>query len=49
MLFRSALSWILSGFPVPAEELVELTVRMRALGMDHLFADAPRGGNPYAR
>lgn len=44
-----ALSWILSGFPVPAEELVELTVRMRALGMDHLFADAPGGGNPYAR
>lgn len=44
-----ALSWILSGFPVPTEELVELTVRMRALGMDHLFADAPGGGNPYAR
>jgi AcrR family transcriptional regulator len=44
-----ALSWILSGFPVPAEELVDLTVHMRALGMDHLFADAPGGGNPYVR
>lgn len=44
-----ALSWILSGFPVPAEELVDLTVRMRALGMDHLFADASGSGNPYVR
>lgn len=44
-----ALSWVLSGFPVPAEELVDLTVRMRALGMEHLFEGAAGGENPYAR
>ena len=41
------ISWILSDFPVPPEELADLTVRMRAMGMDHLFEGATGGGNPY--
>lgn len=41
------ISWILSDYPVPAEELADLTVHMRSMGMDRLFAGATGGGNPY--
>ena len=42
------ISWVLSDFPVAPEELADLTVRMRAMGMDRLFEGASGGGNPYA-
>lgn len=42
------LSWILSGFPTPEEELANLIAHMRACGMGPLFAGAPSGCNPYA-
>ena len=41
------ISWVLSDYPVPAEELADLTVHMRSLGMDRLFEGATGGGNPY--
>ena len=41
------ISWILAGFPVSSEELADLTVHMRAMGMDRLFEGAPGAGNPY--
>lgn len=41
------ISWVLSGFPVSPEELADLTVHMRAMGMEQLFKDAPGPGNPY--
>ena len=41
------ISWVLSDYPVPAEELADLTVHMRSLGMDRLFEGAAGGGNPY--
>ena len=40
-------SWILSGFPVPEEELATLITQMRNVGMDQLFEGATGGGNPY--
>lgn len=43
------ISWILAGFPVSSEELADLTVHMRAMGMDRLFEGAPGAGNPYPR
>ena len=41
------ISWILSDFPVPEEELAELVTQMRGMGMEHLFEGATGGGNPY--
>ena len=41
------ISWIRADFPVPPEELADLIVRMRAMGMDHLFEGATGSGNPY--
>jgi hypothetical protein len=42
------MSWILSGFPVPARDLATLITQMRGVGMDRLFEGATGGGNPYA-
>ena len=41
------ISWVLSGFPVPEEELATLITQMRGVGMDRLFEGATGGGNPY--
>ncbi len=45
---QMALSWILSGFPAPEEELATLITRMRGIGMERLFEGAQTPGNPYA-
>ena len=42
------ISWVLSGFPVPEEELAGLITQMRGMGMERLFEGATSGGNPYA-
>ena len=42
------LSWVLSDFPTPEEELSDLIASMRACGMGPLFANAPSRRNPYA-
>ena len=44
---QMTLSWILSGFPAPEEELAELICRMRGIGMERLFEGARTPGNPY--
>ena len=42
------ISWVLSGFPVPEEELAMLVTQMRGVGMEKLFEGAATPGNPYA-
>ena len=42
------ISWIMSGFPVDEEEFADLVCRMRSIGIDHLFEDAPNQLVPYA-
>lgn len=41
------LSWILSDMPVSANEITEMIVKMRALGMDTLFKKGEVKENPY--
>lgn len=41
------LSWILSDMPVSCEEIVEMIVKMRELGMDNLFKEGKNKHNPY--
>ena len=44
------LSWILSNMPVPCEEIVDMIVQMRGLGMDKLFhSSANYLGSPYQK
>lgn len=45
---QMSLSWILTGFSTPEEELADLISRMREIGMEALFKDAQAPGNPYA-
>ena len=41
------ISWILSGMPVSCEEMVDMIVQMRGIGMDKLFDGCDGSGNPY--
>lgn len=44
------LSWILSNMPVPCEEIVDMIVQMRGLGMDKLFHSSENYlGSPYQK
>lgn len=44
------LSWILSNMPVPCEEIVDMIVQMRGLGMDKLFHLSENSlGSPYQK
>ena len=44
------LSWILSNMPVPCEEIVDMIVQMRGLGMDKLFHSSENSlGSPYQK
>ncbi len=44
------LSWILSNMPVPCEEIVDMIVQMRGLGMDKLFHSSEKYlGSPYQK
>lgn len=44
------LSWILSNMPVPCEEIVDMIVQMRGLGMDKLFHSSETSlGSPYQK
>lgn len=43
------LSWILSDMPVPCEEIVQMIVEMRGLGMDKLFQDSDNSIHPYQK
>ena len=43
------LSWILSDMPVSCEEICQMIVEMRNLGMDHLFKDSANQENPYKK
>ncbi len=42
------ISWILSGMPTTCEDMVEMIVQMRSIGMDKLFVGS-RGFNPYLK
>lgn len=43
------LSWILSDMPVSCEEICQLIVEMRNLGMERLFEDSVNQENPYRK
>lgn len=43
------LSWILSDMPVPCEDIVQMIVEMRVLGMDKLFQDSDNSIHPYQK
>lgn len=43
------LSWICSNMPVTCEELADMIVSMRSLGMDILFKDGEHTNNPYIK
>ena len=43
------LSWILSDMPVPCEDIVQMIVEMRGLGMDKLFQDSDNSIHPYQK
>lgn len=43
------LSWILSDMPVPCEDIVQMIVEMRELGMDKLFQDSDNSIHPYQK
>lgn len=43
------LSWILSDMPVPCEEIADMVVRMRSIGMEKLFQDSESNMNPYEK
>ncbi len=42
------ISWVLSGMPVSCEEITDMIVRMRGVGMDKLFSTG-NGFNPYKK
>lgn len=41
------ISWILSGMPASCEEMTNMIVKMRGIGMDKLFSESDGSGNPY--
>lgn len=41
------LSWIISDMPIAAEKLATMITEMRGMGMERLFEDGEKQGNPY--
>ena len=41
------LSWILSDMPVSCEEIVNMIIKMKSMGMETLFKDSEFNYNPY--